>query len=64
MSDNDKEQEPHRRGIRSFVMRTGRVTAGQARALQELGARFIVPYQPTPLDLGAAFGRDAPTIRA
>jgi tRNA (guanine-N7-)-methyltransferase len=62
-----KEQDPTgqerpRRGIRSFVKRGGRVTTGQARALQDLGARFIVSYDPKPLDFAAAFGRDAPTI--
>jgi tRNA (guanine-N7-)-methyltransferase len=56
------EHLEHPRGIRSFVKRGGRVTTGQARALQELGARFIVPYQPQRLDLAAAFGRDAPTV--
>ena len=43
-------------------MRGGRVTTGQARALQDFGARFLVPYTPAPLDLAATFGRDAPTI--
>ena len=52
----------HRRSIRSFVLRTGRTTVGQARALAELGPRFVLPYQPRLLDLTAAFGRDAPTI--
>jgi tRNA (guanine-N7-)-methyltransferase len=61
VNETDKEERP-RRGIRSFVTRTGRVTTGQARALQELGARFVIPYQARPLDLAQAFGRDAPTI--
>jgi tRNA (guanine-N7-)-methyltransferase len=52
----------HRRTVRSFVKRNGRVTTGQARALQELGARFILPYEPRVLDFAAAFGREAPTI--
>jgi tRNA (guanine-N7-)-methyltransferase len=52
----------HPRSIRSFVTRAGRVTTGQARALQELGDRFILPYEPKPLDFAAAFGREAPTI--
>jgi tRNA (guanine-N7-)-methyltransferase len=56
------EHIEHPRGIRSFVRRAGRVTTGQARALEELGARFILPYEPKPLDLAAAFGRHAPTI--
>jgi tRNA (guanine-N7-)-methyltransferase len=56
------EKKEHRRAIRSFVKRTGRVTTGQARALQELGAQFIVPYRPAALDLAQAFGRESPTI--
>jgi tRNA (guanine-N7-)-methyltransferase len=50
------------RAIRSFVLRTGRTTAGQARALEVLGPRFLVPYRPQALDLAAAFGREAPTV--
>lgn len=50
------------RAIRSFVRRAGRVTTGQAKAFNEFGARFILPYQPQPLDFSAAFGRAAPTI--
>jgi tRNA (guanine-N7-)-methyltransferase len=38
------ENKEHRRSVRSFVMRSGRVTTGQARALQKLGAQFILPY--------------------
>lgn len=53
---------PHPRTIRSFVRRAGRTTTGQARAFEQLGPRFLVPFQPVPLDLAAAFGRDAPTI--
>lgn len=34
----------HPRQIRSFVRRAGRTTAGQSRALHELGPRFLVPY--------------------
>lgn len=52
----------HPRAIRSFVLRTGRVTAGQARALAEHGARFVVPFREEPLDLAATFGRAAPTV--
>ena len=52
----------HPRAIRSFVMRAGRTTAGQAKALAELGPRFVLPYTPAPLDLAATFGRAAPTV--
>jgi tRNA (guanine-N7-)-methyltransferase len=50
------------RAIRSFVLRTGRTTAGQARALEAIGPKHIVTYSPQPLDLPTAFGREAPTI--
>lgn len=52
----------HSRTIRSFVLRAGRIGPGQQRALAELGPRFVLPYQATPLDFAAVFGRDAPTV--
>ena len=48
--------------IKSYVRRAGRTTTGQARAFEELGPAFVLPYAPRPLDLAAAFGRQAPTI--
>jgi tRNA (guanine-N7-)-methyltransferase len=53
---------PPPRPIRSFVLRAGRMGPGQQRALQTLGPRFLLPFQPQPLDLAATFGRDAPTV--
>jgi len=41
--------------IKSFVRRAGRVTSGQSRAFDELGPRFLLPYQPSALDFAAAF---------
>jgi tRNA (guanine-N7-)-methyltransferase len=52
--------ELRNRPIRSFVMRTGRMTAGQTRALEDLWPRFGVEYSPTVLSLDAIFGRAAP----
>ena len=46
-----------RRPIRSFVLRAGRMGTGQQRALQDLGPRFVLPFQATPLDPAAVFGR-------
>ncbi len=46
--------------IRSYVLRAGRVGSGQARALAELGPRFVLPYRAEPLDTEAVFGRRAP----
>jgi tRNA (guanine-N7-)-methyltransferase len=62
VSESNDDKTPHRRTIRSFVMRVGRVTTGQARAREEFGSRFLVPYEPRELDLPGTFGRDAPTI--
>jgi tRNA (guanine-N7-)-methyltransferase len=50
------------RTIRSFVRRAGRTTTGQAKAFEQLGPRFVLPYTAAPLDTAAAFGRAAPTV--
>ena len=47
------------RGVRSFVVRAGRTTTGQARALTELGPRYVLPYDPATTDLVAACARVA-----
>jgi tRNA (guanine-N7-)-methyltransferase len=41
--------------IRSFVLRAGRLTAGQQRALDELGPQFLVPFEKRPFDWAATF---------
>lgn len=41
--------------IRSFVLRAGRTTVGQQRAIDELGPQYLLPFQKEPLDLIAAF---------
>ena len=48
--------------IRSFVLRAGRIGPGQARALEALGPRFVLPYSTSACDFDAAFGRTAPRI--
>ena len=42
--------------IRSFVLRAGRTTAGQQRAIEELGPQFLLPYQASHLNLLEVFG--------
>lgn len=54
--------EQRRSHIRSFVLRQGRVSNAQQRALDELKPRFGVAYEVKPLDLDAVFGRSAPKI--
>jgi tRNA (guanine-N7-)-methyltransferase len=54
--------EPPRRGIKSFVLRAGRMGTGQQRALETLGPRFVLPYAPQPLNPSTDFGRTAPLV--
>ena len=46
----------HERRIKSFVLRAGRTTTGQARALEQLGPQLLVPYRAEPLDPHTLFG--------
>ncbi|HEU4458093.1 MAG TPA: tRNA (guanosine(46)-N7)-methyltransferase TrmB [Methylibium sp.] len=48
--------------MRSYVLRAGRVGPGQARALAELGPRFVLPFEPCVIDWDAVFGRRAPRV--
>ncbi|MCG6942955.1 MAG: tRNA (guanosine(46)-N7)-methyltransferase TrmB [Thiohalocapsa sp.] len=51
----------HHRPVRSFVLREGRLTAGQQRAFETLWPRFGVDWQPgEPLDLPALFDTPQP----
>jgi tRNA (guanine-N7-)-methyltransferase len=53
--------KPFMRTIKSFVKRAGRTTSGQAKAFEDLGPRFLLPYQASAIDLVAAY---ADTTRA
>jgi len=62
MSTPDTEQDhsntapkPFMRTIKSFVKRAGRTTAGQAKAFEVWGPQFLIPYQPSAINLEAAF---------
>jgi tRNA (guanine-N7-)-methyltransferase len=48
------------RRIRSFVLRAGRMTPAQERALKLLWPAYGIDLTETPLDLQAIFGRTAP----
>jgi tRNA (guanine-N7-)-methyltransferase len=50
----------HPRSIRSFVMRGGRITEAQQRALDLLWPQYGISFSAAPLDLDTAFGRSAP----
>jgi len=50
----------HRREIRSFVRREGRMTVSQKKALEELWPKFGV--EPGRIEFARLFGRDAPVV--
>ena len=50
------------RTIRSYVLRQGRTTPAQQRALEELLPRFGVSFSNAPLDFREIFGRSAPVV--
>ncbi len=59
MPPTEHSDRPHRQ-IRSFVLREGRLTAGQQRAFETLWPRWGVAFRGTPLDLRALFGNEHP----
>ncbi len=49
--------------IKSFVVRAGRMTEGQIRAIEELGPKYLVDVESLkPLDIDTIFGRSAPLV--
>jgi len=58
----DQPEPSRRRTVRSYVLRGGRLTPAQQRALEELYPRFGIPGGTDVLDPGALFGRRADII--
>ena len=52
-----EEEVPHLRRIKSYVLREGRLTTGQERALRELWPEWGIEYTDSMLDLDKVFGR-------
>jgi tRNA (guanine-N7-)-methyltransferase len=50
------------RSVRSFVIRGGRATVAQQRALDELWPSYGVEFTAEPIDLQQLFGRTAPRM--
>jgi len=50
------------RPIRSFVLRQGRFSPAQQRAVSDLMPRYGVPFAETALDFAEIFGRVAPVV--
>ena len=55
-------EKRYRRTVRSYVLRAGRVTEGQQRALDELWPVFGVETGDRVLDFAALFGNDRPVV--
>lgn len=55
------EQKPIRR-VRSFVVRAGRMTEGQQRALDENWPRYGLELGDGRIDYAEVFGREAPVV--
>jgi len=51
-----------KRAIRSYVLRQGRTTPSQQRALDELFPRFGIPFSNSLVDPRQSFGRSAPLV--
>ena len=63
MSETFIDNRPRKpRRVRSFVLRTGRMTSGQQRALDELWPQFGIEYNTAHLSLDQLFGRNAPRM--
>jgi tRNA (guanine-N7-)-methyltransferase len=62
VSEDKPDAEGQRRRIRSFVVRPGRMGPGQARALAELGPRYLLPFSPGSTNFAAVFGRHASLV--
>jgi tRNA (guanine-N7-)-methyltransferase len=58
----DRSAPPARRGIRSFVLRQGRMSPAQQRACDELMPRYGIAFDAQSLDYAAVFGRSAPVV--
>lgn len=52
----------HPRTIRSFVRRTGRTTVAQAKAFDDMGPAYLLPYAPGAMNFADSYGRTAPTL--
>jgi tRNA (guanine-N7-)-methyltransferase len=48
------------RGVKSYVLRAGRMTSAQRRSYDSGAAGFMIPYAEAPVDFNAVFGNANP----
>lgn len=60
-NDSSTPAKPHRT-VRSFVLRSGRATVAQQRALAELWPLYGIEFTGQAIDLRQVFGRTAPCM--
>lgn len=60
--NTDKSEPLHKRAIRSFVVRGGRMTEGQQKAYDNNWQRYGLNHQDGPLDYQTTFGRKADIV--
>ncbi|MCW8929950.1 MAG: tRNA (guanosine(46)-N7)-methyltransferase TrmB, partial [Gammaproteobacteria bacterium] len=64
-TESDKDQSgrvKHPRAVKSYVVRSGRMTPGQEKAFAELWPIYGIEASETVLDFEQIFGRQAPVI--
>lgn len=59
-SETVEEKNIVPRRIKSFVMRAGRTTLGQQRAIDELGPKYLIPFTSEYIDWYPAFDHNNP----
>jgi len=57
IEDSEENKNYSSRRIKSFVMRAGRTTQGQQRAIDEQGPKYLIPYTPEILRWENVFSR-------
>jgi tRNA (guanine-N7-)-methyltransferase len=62
MPQDTEENAVHHRIVRSYVVRGGRLTAGQQRAMEQLWPKFGIEFDRHPLDLDSLFARHSTRV--
>lgn len=62
MNEENQLNTSLNREIRSFVLRQGKITQGQSKALENWLPKFGIPYKSEIINLDDNFGREAPKI--